>query len=69
MVNVQDVKAVEGVQKGLQAKAYAGGRMCFRFEEPVHRFQNMVIDRMTGREFVPAGDGREEMPLAHQSGS
>jgi choline monooxygenase len=56
MVNVQDVAAVEGVQQGLQARAYPGGRMCYRFEEPIHRFQNMVIDRMTGVERVPAGD-------------
>jgi choline monooxygenase len=47
MVNVQDILAVERVQKGIQAKAYPGGRMSFRFEEPVHRFQNMVIDFMT----------------------
>jgi choline monooxygenase len=57
MVNVQDIAAVERVQKGLQARAYPGGRMCYHFEEPVHRFQNMVIDRMTGVERVPAGDG------------
>jgi choline monooxygenase len=63
MVNVQDVEAVERVQRGLQAKAYTGGRMCYRFEESVHRFQNMVIDRMTGREHVPPGDERDELPL------
>ncbi|MCO7191447.1 hypothetical protein [Pseudonocardia sp. McavD-2-B] len=36
--------------------AFRGGRMCFRFEEPVHRFQNMVVDRMVGLDRVPAGD-------------
>ena len=56
MVNRQDIAAVERVQQGLQARAYPGGRMCYRFEEPVHRFQNMVIDRMTGTRHVPAGD-------------
>jgi choline monooxygenase len=30
--------------------------MCFRFEEPVHRFQNMVIDLMTGKQRIPPGD-------------
>ncbi len=30
--------------------------MCYRFEEPVHRFQNMVIDRMLGMRRVPEGD-------------
>jgi choline monooxygenase len=60
MVNRQDILAVERVQQGLQARAYPGGRMCYRFEEPLHRFQNMVIDRMTGVERVPPGDPREE---------
>ena len=40
--------AVERVQRGIQARAYQGGRMCFRFEESIHRFQNIVIDLMTG---------------------
>jgi len=56
MVNGQDIRAVERVQAGLQAKAYLGGRMCFRFEEPIHRFQNMVIDHMVGCVKVPEGD-------------
>lgn len=47
MVNGQDISAVERVQEGLKVESYPGGRMCFRFEEPVHRFQNMVIDFMT----------------------
>jgi choline monooxygenase len=62
MVNLQDIAAVEGVQKGLQARAYPGGRMCYHFEEPVHRFQNMVIDRMAGVERMPPGD--EETPIS-----
>jgi choline monooxygenase len=56
MVNVQDIAAVERVQRGLGARAYRGGRMCFRFEEPIHRFQNMIIDLMTGLRRIPAGD-------------
>lgn len=60
MVNNQDIRAVENVHRGLQSRAYPGGRMCFRFEEPVHRFQNMVIDRMVGRGRVPAGDREPE---------
>jgi len=28
----------------------------YRFEEPLHRFQNMIIDRMVGIDRVPAGD-------------
>jgi choline monooxygenase len=61
MVNLQDVAAVERVQQGLQARTYTGGRMCFRFEEPVHRFQNMVIDRMVGIDRVPPADGVDEL--------
>lgn len=56
MVNQQDIGIVESVQKGLKSGPYSGGRMCYEFEEPVHRFQNMVIDRMLGVERVPAGD-------------
>ena len=56
LVNRQDVEIVEEVQHGIENPAYRGGRMCFRFEEPLHRFQNMVIDRMVGVDRVPAGD-------------
>lgn len=55
-VNRQDFTAVERVQVGLLTKAYAGGRMCERFEEPIHRFQNMLIDRMVGLDRIPKGD-------------
>lgn len=62
-VNEQDVALVEGVQQGLRSRSYAGGRMCFKFEEPVHRFQNMLIDFMTGVERIPPGDPVEEAPI------
>ena len=61
-VNDQDIRIVEGVQQGLQSRAYPGGRMCFRFEEPVHRLQNMVIDLMLGERRMPPGDGEEALP-------
>jgi choline monooxygenase len=61
-VNDQDVQLVERVQRGLAASPYRGGRMCYRFEEPLHRFQNMVADMMTGVIRVPAGDAREQAP-------
>ncbi len=64
MVNDQDIKAVERVQQGLASNAYPGGRLCFRFEEPVHRFQNMVIDLMTGKQRIPPGDREEKLPIA-----
>ncbi|MHA6629876.1 aromatic ring-hydroxylating oxygenase subunit alpha [Pseudonocardia sichuanensis] len=56
LVNRQDLEIVERVQEGIENPAYRGGRMCFRFEEPLHRFQNMVIDRMLGIDRVPGGD-------------
>ena len=59
LVNRQDLEIVERVQEGLENPAYRGGRMCFRFEEPLHRFQNMVIDKIVGIERVPGGDSLE----------
>lgn len=56
-LNREDVDIVEQAQQGVADPAYPGGRMCYRFEEPLHRFQNMIIDRMVGRQRVPAGDG------------
>lgn len=56
LVNRQDLEIVERVQEGIENPAYRGGRMCFRFEEPLHRFQNMLIDSMVGIDRVPGGD-------------
>ena len=57
-VNREDIGIVERVQQGVADTAYTGGRMCYRFEESVHRFQNMVIDRMVGVRRVPVGDAK-----------
>jgi choline monooxygenase len=55
---------VERVQRGLRNQVYTGGRMCYKFEEPLHRFQNMVIDRMVGVvDSVPPGDACEQAPM------
>jgi choline monooxygenase len=62
-VNREDIAIVERVQAGLADLTYTGGRMCYRFEEPVHRFQNMVIDRMLGLRRVPPGDDRRQQPM------
>jgi hypothetical protein len=37
--------------------------MCYRFEEPLHRFQNMIIDRMVGIDRVPVGDEATIRPM------
>jgi choline monooxygenase len=62
-VNREDIGIVERVQQGLADPAYTGGRMCYRFEESVHRFQNMVIDRMLGLRRVPTGDDEAQRPM------
>jgi choline monooxygenase len=62
-VNREDIAIVERVQLGLADPAYTGGRMCYRFEESVHRFQNMVIDRMLGIRRVPPGDDVVQRPM------
>lgn len=63
LVNRQDLEIVERVQQGIANPAYEGGRMCYRFEEPLHRFQNMIIDRMVGVDRVPAGDDTTMSPM------
>jgi choline monooxygenase len=62
-VNREDIGIVERVQLGLADPAYTGGRMCYRFEESVHRFQNMLIDRVLGIRRVPEGDDVTQRPM------
>jgi phenylpropionate dioxygenase-like ring-hydroxylating dioxygenase large terminal subunit len=62
-VNREDIAIVERVQDGLASTPFPGGRLCYRFEEPLHRFQNMVIDHMVGRRRVPPGDREETAPM------
>ena len=62
-VNREDIEIVERVQAGLASTPFPGGRLCYRFEESVHRFQNMVIDRMVGKRRVPPGDDAEMVPM------
>ena len=62
-VNREDIGIVERVQAGLLDPAYTGGRMCYRFEESVHRFQNMVADRILGIHRIPEGDDVAQRPM------
>ena len=55
-VNTQDLDIVERVQAGLSNAAYSGGTLCYQFEEPLHRYQNWVADRMCDIHRVPLGD-------------
>ena len=43
--------------------------MCYRFEEPLHRYQNMIIDRMVGIDRVPPGDEEESVQMFRSNGS
>jgi choline monooxygenase len=56
MTNLEDIDICENVQRGLGVYEYNGGRLSFRFEETIHRFQNMVADFMTNRPEIPEGD-------------
>lgn len=62
-VNREDIDVVEAVQEGIASRAYTGGRLCYRFEEPLHRFHNMVADRMVGIDRIPPGDAVEGRPV------
>jgi choline monooxygenase len=62
-VNREDIEIVERVQQGLETTPFPGGRLCYRFEEPLHRFQNMIIDRMVGVRRIPPGDAVESAPM------
>jgi choline monooxygenase len=62
-VNREDIEIVERVQAGLDSTPFPGGRLCYRFEDSLHRFQNMVIDRMVGTRRVPPGDSVETVPM------
>lgn len=62
-VNRKDIDIVQRVQRGLDSTPFPGGRLCYRFEEPPHRFQNMIIDRMVGVRRVPDGDGVDTAPM------
>jgi choline monooxygenase len=66
-VNREDIEIVERVQMGLDSTPFPGGRLCYRFEESLHRFQNMIIDRMVGKRRIPAGDEVEAAPMFKRS--
>jgi len=55
-INAEDIDIVERGQRGLSKGGFTPGRLSPRFEEPLHRFHNMVADRFTGVRRVPDGD-------------
>ena len=62
-VNDEDVDIVERGQRGLTSGGYTPGRLSPRFEEPLHRFHNMLADRFTGSTRIPTGDESDDQPL------
>lgn len=68
-VNTEDIGICETVQLGTENSMYTGGRFSFRFEEPIHRFQNMLVDKMLAQDDtryrIPDGDeGFSDLPDA-----
>lgn len=59
-VNDEDIDIVERAQRGLGHGAVPAGPLAPRFEEPLHRFHNMLADAMTLPSFaeipIPPGD-------------
>jgi len=60
-VNAEDIDIVERGQRGL-ANGFTPGRLSPRFEEPLHRFHNMLADRFVGLDRVPDGDPNDHEP-------
>lgn len=59
-VNDEDIDIVERGQRGLSRGGYTPGRLSPRFEEPLHRFHNMLADHMVGRVTMPEGDASDK---------
>jgi len=56
-VNSEDIDIVSRGQRGLARGGVPPGPLAPRFEEPLHRFHNMLADHMTGSPItVPCGD-------------
>ena len=61
-VNAEDIDIVERGQRGLERGGFTPGRLSPRFEEPLHRFHNMLADRFVGLDKVPDGDPNDHEP-------
>jgi choline monooxygenase len=59
-VNAEDIEIVQRGQRGLTRGAVPPGPLAPRFEEPLHRFHNMLADHMTAASSIevrtPEGD-------------
>ena len=63
-INTEDIGIVVRSQRGLQRGAVSPGPLAPRFEEPLHRFHNMLADHMTiddaAEIIVPPGDRTDD---------
>jgi hypothetical protein len=62
-VNAEDIDIVQRGQRGLANGGYTPGRLSPRFEEPLHRFHNMLADRFNAISRIPDGDESDDQPL------
>lgn len=62
-VNNEDIDVVERGQRGLTRGGFTPGRLSPRFEEPLHRFYNMLADRFLGVHRIPDGDPADDLDL------
>lgn len=62
-VNNEDIDIVQRGQRGLARGGFTPGRLSPRFEEPLHRFYNMLADRFCGIDRVPEGDSSDDLDL------
>jgi phenylpropionate dioxygenase-like ring-hydroxylating dioxygenase large terminal subunit len=71
-VNAEDIDIVERGQRGLTSGGVPPGPLAPRFEEPLHRFHNMLADCMTSRSLaaitIPAGDRPDREADRHGAG-
>ncbi len=61
-VNNEDIDICQRAQRGIAKGRFEGGRLSPRFEEPLHRFYNMLADRFTGVDRIPPGDPSDAVP-------
>ena len=59
LVNDEDIDICERSQRGLERGGFTEGRYSARFEEPLHRFANMVADRFEQVSRIPEGDSAQ----------
>jgi phenylpropionate dioxygenase-like ring-hydroxylating dioxygenase large terminal subunit len=55
-VNNEDIDICQRSQRGISSGGFTEGRYSVRFEEPLHRFANMLADHFQCRQRIPDGD-------------